>query len=94
MSIEGTVIPIPEKGLIVQPHIKSKVGMRTITPPTWVLNLLRCRHVESLCAWIFPTTRRTLRDPDNTGARLRDAVREHRGKACTHMRSGTWWSLD
>jgi integrase len=49
--------------------------MRTITPPAWVLDLLKRRHVESLGAWIFPTTRLTLRDPDNTRARLRDVVR-------------------
>jgi integrase len=75
LSIEGTVIRIPGEGLIVQPHTKSKAGMRTITPPSWVLDLLKRRHVESLCAWIFPTTTLTLRDPDNTRARLRDVVR-------------------
>ncbi|MGH3605782.1 MAG: site-specific integrase, partial [Pseudonocardiaceae bacterium] len=75
LSIEGTVIRIPGEGLIVQPHTKSKAGMRTITPPTWVLDLLKRRHVDSLCAWIFPSTTLTLRDPDNTRARLRDVVR-------------------
>jgi integrase len=67
LSIEGTVIRIPGKGLIVQPHTKSKAGMRTITPPAWVLDLLKRRHGESLCAWIFPTTTFTLRDPDTPG---------------------------
>jgi integrase len=75
LSIEGTVIRIPGEGLVVQQHTKSKAGMRTITPPDWVLDLLKRRHVESLCVWSFPTTRLTLRDPDNTRARLRDVVR-------------------
>lgn len=75
LSIEGTVIRVPGQGLIVQPHTKSKAGMRTIYPPVWVLDLFRRRHADALGEWIFPTTRLTLRDPDNTRARLRDAVR-------------------
>jgi integrase len=73
--IEGAVIRIPGEELIVQPHTKSKAGMRTITSPPWVLDLLKRRHVESLCGWIFPMARLTLRNPDNTRARLRDVVR-------------------
>ncbi|MGH3599772.1 MAG: tyrosine-type recombinase/integrase, partial [Pseudonocardiaceae bacterium] len=55
--------------------IRSLPEWRGITPPTWVLDLLKRRHVDSLCAWIFPSTTLTLRDPDNTRARLRDVVR-------------------
>jgi integrase len=75
LNIEGTVIRVPGEGLIVQPHTKSKAGMRTIHPPGWVLDLFRRRHVGALGEWVFPSTRLTLRDPDNTRARLRDVVR-------------------
>ena len=75
LCIEGTVIRVPGEGLIVQPHTKSKAGMRTIHPPCWVLGLFRRRHIGALGEWIFPSTRLTLRDPDNTRARLRDIVR-------------------
>jgi integrase len=75
LRIEGTVIRVPGEGLIVQPHTKSKAGMRTIHPPGWVLDPFRRRHTGALGAWIFPSTRLTLRDPDNTRARLRDVLR-------------------
>ena len=75
LNIEGTVIRVPGEGLIVQPHTKSKAGMRTIHPPGWVLDSFRRRHADALGEWIFPSTRLTLRDPDNTRARLRDVVR-------------------
>lgn len=78
LSIEGTVIRVPGEGLIVQPHTKSKAGMRTIHPPRWVLDLFRRRHADALSEWIFPSARLTLRDPDNTRARLRDVVRKTR----------------
>ena len=86
LRIEGTVIRVPGEGLIVQPHTKSKAGMRTIHPPGWVLGLFRRRHIGALGEWIFPSTRLTLRDPDNTRARLRDS----HGRACICTRSGTW----
>jgi hypothetical protein len=44
IAIEGTVIRVPGKGLTVQPHTKSKAGMRTVVPPVWVIELLRRRH--------------------------------------------------
>jgi integrase len=69
------VIRVPGEGLIVQPHTKSKAGTCTIRPPGWVLDLFRRRHVDALAEWIFPSSRLTLRDPDNTRARLRDVVR-------------------
>jgi integrase len=60
--------------LVVQPHTKSKAGMRTITPPPWVIALLRRRHANSYGPWVFPSTRGTLRDPDNTRKQLREVV--------------------
>jgi integrase len=58
IAIEGTVIRVPAHGLIVQPHTKSDAGMRTIRPPTWVIDLLRKRHADSHGPWVFPSTRR------------------------------------
>jgi integrase len=74
IAIEGTVVRVPGEGLIVQPHTKSDAGMRTITPPDWVIGLLRKRHADSHGPWVFPSTRGTLRDPDNTRKRLREVV--------------------
>lgn len=74
IAIEGTVVRVPGEGLIVQPHTKSKAGMRTITPPPWVVALLRRRHADSHGPWVFPSTRGTLRDPDNTRKQLREVV--------------------
>jgi integrase len=48
--------------------------MRTITPPSWLIRLLQKRHVDSHGPWVFPSTRGTLRDPDNTRKQLRDVV--------------------
>jgi integrase len=74
IAIEGTVVRVPGKGLIVQSHTKSDAGMRTIRPPAWVMDLLRKRHAESHGPWVFPSTRGTLRDPDDTRKRLREVV--------------------
>lgn len=75
LSIEGTVIRVPGEGLIVQPHTKSKAGMQTIHPPGQVLDLFLRRHADAPGERMFPSARLTLRDPDNTRARLRDVVR-------------------
>jgi integrase len=74
IAIEGTVVRVPGEGLVVQLHTKSKAGMRTITPPPWVIALLRSRHADSHGPWVFPSTRSTLRDPDNTRKQLREVV--------------------
>lgn len=74
IAIEGTVIRVPGEGLFVQSHTKSDAGMRTIRPPRWVFALLRKRHADSHGPWVFPSTRGTLRDPDNTRKALREAV--------------------
>lgn len=74
VAIEGTVVRVTGAGLIVQPHTKSKAGMRTISPPPWIIELLCKRHADSHGPWIFPSTRGTLRDPDNTRKQLREVV--------------------
>src|SRR5882757_755030 len=76
IAIEGTVIRVPGEGLIVQSHTKSKASMRTIKVPIWVIELLRRRHTDSAGPWVFPSTRGTLRDPDNTRKQLREVVAE------------------
>ena len=90
IAIEGTVVRVPGEGLVVQPHTKSDAGMRTITPPSWVIALLRKRHADSHGPWVFPSTRGTLRDPDNTRKRLREAVAGTPGRGCTRTLSATW----
>jgi integrase len=74
IAIEGTVVRVPREGLVVQPRTKSKAGMRMVTPPPWVIELLRRRHADSHGPWVFPSTRGTLRDPDNTRKQLREVV--------------------
>ena len=73
-AIGGTVVRMPGQGLIVQPHTKSEAGTRTITPPPWVIALLRRRHADSHGPWVSPSTRGTLGDPDNTRKQLRQTV--------------------
>ena len=58
----------------MQSHTKSDAGMRTITPPHWVIALLLRRHADSHGLWVFPSTRGTMRDPDNTRKVLREVV--------------------
>jgi integrase len=74
IAIEGTVVRMPGEGPIVQPHTKSKAGMRTIKSPSWLVRLLQKRHASSHGPWVFPSTRGTLRDPDNTRKQLRDVI--------------------
>lgn len=45
-----------------------------IVPPRWVLDLFRQHHAAAVAPWVFPTTKGTLRDQDNTRVRLRDVV--------------------
>jgi integrase len=93
LSIEGTVIRVPGKGLIVQPHTKSKAGMRTIHPPEWVLDLFRRRHADALGEWIFrrPGSLCAIRTTPGPGCAMSCGGR--RGRACTRTRTGTWSPL-
>lgn len=50
--------------------------MRTIRPPTWVMDILKRRHGERTCDWVFPSSADTLRDPDNLRKQLRNMVAE------------------
>jgi integrase len=70
----GTLIRVAGQGLVVQDHTKSPAGMRTIRPPAWVMEILKRRYAESSSEWAFPSTRGTLRDPDNTRKYIRNVV--------------------
>ena len=48
--------------------------MRTIRPPSWLIDTLRRRHADSHGPWVFPSTAGTLRDPDNTRKQLRQVL--------------------
>lgn len=65
----------PGKGLFVQEHTKSSAGMRTITVPSWVMAIFVRRYQTADGAWIFPSTRGTLRDAENTRTRLRGVLK-------------------
>jgi integrase len=75
LAIEGTVIRVPGVGLIVQSHTKSAAGMRTITVPSWVMDIFRRRYETAHGEWVFPSTAGTLRDAENTRSRLRRVLK-------------------
>lgn len=74
LSIDGTVIRVTGEGLFIQEYTKSGAGMRTIRPPTWVMDILKQREAEAETPYLFPSLARTLRDPDNTRKYLRKVV--------------------
>ncbi|MEU6646755.1 site-specific integrase [Saccharomonospora sp. NPDC046836] len=74
VRFHGTVIRVTGRGLFVQDHTKSVAGMRTVRPPAWVMDILKRRHAESDSPWAFPSSTGTLRDADNTRARVRQVV--------------------
>jgi integrase len=86
LAIEGTVIRVPGKGLIVQPHTKPSAGMRTITIPAWVLEILVRRYESAAGEWVFPSTKGTLRDAGNTRTRLRAVLKGMSGKGLAPAR--------
>ncbi|MEW2505773.1 hypothetical protein AB0878_35435 [Amycolatopsis sp. NPDC047767] len=38
------------------------------------MDILKRRHADAAPAWVFPSAAETLRDPDNTRARIRRVV--------------------
>jgi integrase len=69
------VIRVTGRGLFVQEHTKTIAGMRTIRPPDWVMAILKRRHAEHSCGWMFPSSTRTLRQPDNTRKAFGEVVK-------------------
>lgn len=47
IRFHGTVIRVTGEGLFVQDHTKSRAGMRTIRPPSWVMEILKRRYAVS-----------------------------------------------
>jgi integrase len=71
ISFHGTLIRTPGAGLVIQPHTKSTAGMRTIRPPSWVMDVLKRRHAASTTPWAFPSPTGGLRDPDHVRKYIR-----------------------
>ncbi|MFD4192209.1 tyrosine-type recombinase/integrase [Amycolatopsis thermoflava] len=74
VTFRGTVIRVTGRGLLVQEHTKTIAGMRTVRPPSWVMDVLKRRYSERSCEWVFPSSTDTLRDPDNTRKYMRKVV--------------------
>lgn len=74
VALEGTVVRVTGIGLFVQPHTKSQAGMRRLKIPKWAVDVLRKRHANATSEWVFPSSKGTLRDPDNTRKNLRKVL--------------------
>jgi integrase len=71
VALEGTVIRVTGVGLVVQEHTKSSAGMRKLKIPASAMDVVRKRHAEAAGERVFPSSKGTLRDPDNTRKSLR-----------------------
>jgi integrase len=78
LTVTGTVIRQPGRGLLIQDVPKTTAGRRTITLPPRTVELLRRRLTAPATAEdppvIFPSPQRRLRDPSNTSGDLRKAL--------------------
>jgi integrase len=75
VEIRGTVVRIKGQGLRIKPKPKSRAGYRKLQLPSWVVEMLRRRRIESTPnEWgvVFTSPTGLLRDPSNTQADLRD----------------------
>ena len=75
VEIRGTVVRIKGQGLWIKPKPKSRAGYRKLQLPSWVVEMLRRRRIESTPnEWgvVFTSPTGLLRDPSNTQADLRD----------------------
>jgi integrase len=50
--------------------------MRTITVPTWVMDIFRRRYETAHGPWVFPSTAGTLRGAENARSQLRRGLKE------------------
>lgn len=74
IDVNGTVIRLRGQGTVRQDNTKSESGLRRLQLSDWCLEMLRRRPVtENL---VFPALRGGLRDPSNTQADLRDALKQ------------------
>lgn len=77
VTFEANVVRAHGRGLIVQDHVKTQAGMRTIAVPKSLIKLLRDRKstfkVHNEHDLVFPTIRGNIRDPRNTSRDWRNA---------------------
>lgn len=75
VTIEATVVRIPEVGLVRQEVPKSESSRRKLALPPFVLDMLVRRRVDAYGAWVFPSAVGTLRWPENVRQQWRTALR-------------------
>jgi len=77
VTFEANVVRAHGRGLIVQDHVKTQAGMRTIAVPKSLIKLLRDRKstfkIHNEHDLVFPTIRGNIRDPRNTSRDWRNA---------------------
>jgi integrase len=77
VEVRGTVIRVTGEGLRIKPKPKSRAGWRVIELPSWGIDILKRRKVETLVNdWEAVFTSRTgrLRDRSNTNADLKNTL--------------------
>lgn len=82
-EIDGTVVRVPRVGLRVQDKPKTAAGWRRIALPPHAVDMLRRRQNELRPASSLPVVfgapaAKTLRDPSNTAADLREVLKRYR----------------
>ncbi|WP_167131964.1 tyrosine-type recombinase/integrase [Paramicrobacterium chengjingii] len=65
VSITGTVVYEKGKGVYRQEIPKSDESNRVLTLPTFAVDMLTRRRVDSYCDWVFPSATGKLRYPEN-----------------------------
>ena len=85
-EVEATVVRVPGQGLVIQRRPKTAAGWRTLVLPPSAVELARSRR-----ELVFPApVARTLRDPSNTSADLRQLLDSLDCEACNR----TGYQLD
>ena len=72
VNIRGTVVGEKVGGLHVQDHPKSETSKRGLMLPTFAVEMLLRRRVDSQSPLVFPSSTGTLRSPNNFRRQLRD----------------------
>lgn len=73
VHIKGTLVRIKGQGLLRTDATKTPAGARVLVLPSWCIETLRSRGPGT--GPVFPAIKGGLRDPANTQADLRDALR-------------------
>ena len=79
VAVRGNVVRVKGIGLVVQADESSKLGVRTLDLPEWAVEMLGERYDSELCPAscpVFSAPRGGLRDPSNTQADLRAALKD------------------